>query len=69
MPERYKEDDDRKKNNSAQNFALINKMVLAILKLEGTKQTQEPKRMRAAADPNYLENIIDLFIKYFAQDE
>ena len=65
----YKEDDDRKKNNSAQNFALINKMVLAILKLEGTKQTQERKRMRAAADPKYLENIIDLFIKYFAQDE
>ena len=40
-PSEYKEVDDRKKNNSAQNFALINKMVLAILKLEGTKQTQE----------------------------
>ncbi|MGN1239540.1 MAG: ISAs1 family transposase [Paludibacteraceae bacterium] len=65
----YKEDDDRKKDNSAQNFALINKMVLAILKLEEMKQTQERKRMRAAADPEYLEKIINLFIKYFAQEE
>lgn len=65
----YKEDDDRKKENSAQNFALINKMVLAILKLEETKQTQGRKRMRAAADPLYLEKVIELFIKYFAKEE
>lgn len=61
----YGEDDDRKKLSSAQNFALINKMVMAILKLEETRQTQGRKRMLAAADPVYLEKIINLFIAFF----
>lgn len=61
----YGEDEDRKRFNSAQNFALINKMVMAILKLEETKQTQGRKRMMAAADTRYLEKVINLFIEYF----
>ncbi|MGN1220871.1 MAG: ISAs1 family transposase, partial [Candidatus Cryptobacteroides sp.] len=58
----YGEDDDRKKLNSAQNFSLINKMVMTILKLEGTKETQGRKRLCAAANPEFLEKIIHLFI-------
>ena len=65
----FGEDDDRKKLNSAQNFSLINKMVMTILKLEETKETQGRKRLCAALNPKFLEKIIHLFISHFAKTE
>lgn len=65
----YGEDDDRKKLNSAQNFSLINKMVITILKLEETKETQGRKRLCAALNPKFLEKIIHLFISHFGKTE
>lgn len=58
----FNEDDDRKRKNSAQNYSLINKMALSILKNHWHKDKKasiKRKRMKAAWDESYLkENVI-----------
>ena len=64
----FNEDDDRKKTNSAQNYSLINKMALNILKNHWHKDKKasiKRKRMKAAWDENYLKSLLITWIKAF----
>lgn len=56
----FNEDKQRKRaGNSAQNFSLLNKFILILLKNEKTKKaSMKLKRYSAALDENYLEKII-----------
>lgn len=58
----FSEDASRKRiGNSAQNFSLLNKIALNLLKNEKTaKQGVKSKRFKAAMDDNYLKKILKL---------
>ena len=58
----FSEDDSRKRiGNSAQNFSMINKIALNLIKNEKTaKQGVKGKRFKAALDNQYLRKIISL---------
>lgn len=63
----FNEDDDRKRKNSAQNYSIINKMVLAVLKnKEEKKKTPiKTKRMKAGWSEEYLKSLLIDWIKAF----
>ena len=57
----FNEDDDRKRKNSAQNYSLIAKMTLNILKNHQHKDKKasiKRKRMKAAWDEDYLKSLL-----------
>ena len=58
----FSEDASRKRiGNSAQNFSMINKIALNLIKNEKTaKQGVKGKRFKAALDNQYLRKIISL---------
>ena len=58
----FGEDDDRKKNNAAQNFAVIEKMVLAVLKNNELNKPINRKRFRASIDRKYLWQLLNQFL-------
>lgn len=64
----FNEDDDRKRKNSAQNYSLINKMALNVLKNHPHKDKKasiKRKRMKASWDENYLKSLLIAWIKAF----
>ena len=64
----FNEDDDRKRKNSAQNYSLIAKMTLNILKNHQHKDKKasiKRKRMKAAWDEEYLESLLTDWLKAF----
>lgn len=64
----FNEDDDRKRKNSAQNYSLINKMALNILKNQPHKDKKasiKRKRMKAAWDEDYLRGLLISWLKVF----
>lgn len=64
----FKEDDDRKRKNSAQNFSLLNKMSLTILKAYQHKDKRasiKRKRMMAAWHEDCLYDLITRWIYAF----
>ena len=64
----FNEDDDRKRKNSAQNYSLIAKMTLNILKNHQHKDKKasiKRKRMKAAWDENYLKSLLMTWLKAF----
>ena len=64
----FNEDDDRKRKNSAQNYSLIAKMTLNILKNHQHKDKKasiKRKRMKAAWDENYLKILLIDWLKAF----
>lgn len=54
----FKEDADRKRNNAAQNFSLLGKVALAILKNDGTKRPLNRKRLFAGWNDEYLWKLL-----------
>ena len=64
----FNEDDDRKRKNSAQNYSLIAKMTLNILKNHQHKDKKasiKRKRMKAAWDEDYLKSLLIDWLKAF----
>ena len=64
----FNEDDDRKRKNSAQNYSLITKMTLNILKNHQHKDKKasiKRKRMKAAWDEDYLKSLLIAWLKTF----
>ena len=64
----FNEDDDRKRKNSAQNYSLIAKMTLNILKNHQHKDKKasiKRKRMKAAWDEDYLKSLLMTWLKAF----
>ena len=64
----FNEDDDRKRKNSAQNYSLIAKMTLNILKNHQHKDKKasiKRKRMKAAWDEDYLKSLLMSWLKAF----
>lgn len=64
----FNEDDDRKRKKGAQNFSLMNKMVLNVIKChhhKDKKASVKRKRMKAAWDEKYLESLLIAWIKAF----
>ena len=64
----FNEDDDRKRKNSAQNYSLITKMTLNILKNHQHKDKKasiKRKRMKAAWDEDYLKSLLIAWLKAF----
>ena len=64
----FNEDDDRKRKNSAQNYSLIAKMTLNILKNHQHKDKKasiKRKRMKAAWDEDYLKSLLIAWLKAF----
>ena len=64
----FNEDDDRKRKNSAQNYSLITKMTLNILKNHQHKDKKasiKRKRMKAAWDEDYLKSLLIDWLKAF----
>lgn len=64
----FNEDDDRKRKNSAQNYSLINKMALNILKNHQHKDKKasiKRKRMKAVWEETYLGSLLIAWIKAF----
>ena len=64
----FNEDDDRKRKNSAQNYSLIAKMTLNILKNHQHKDKKasiKRKRMKAAWDEDYLKSLLITWLKAF----
>lgn len=64
----FNEDDDRKRKNSAQNYSLITKMTLNILKNHQHKDKKasiKRKRMKAAWDEDYLKSLLIHWLKAF----
>lgn len=60
----FNEDDDRKKNNAAQNFSLVSKVALAMLKNDNSvKASIRTKRKGAGWDNKYLHSLLstDIF--------
>lgn len=59
----FNEDDDRKKNNAAQNFSVVSKVALAMLKKDNTKKNSiRSKRKGAGWDNEYLHQLLSLDI-------
>ena len=64
----FNEDDDRKRKNSAQNYSVISKMTLNILKNhqhKDKKASVKRKRMKAAWDEDYLKSLLINWLKAF----
>lgn len=64
----FSEDDDRKRMNAAQNFSLLNKMALNVLKChyhKDKKASIKRKRMKAGWDEDYLRSLLNSFILGF----
>lgn len=64
----FNEDDDRKRMNAAQNFSLLNKMALNVLKChyhKDKKASIKRKRMKAAWDEDYLKSLLNSYILGF----
>ena len=64
----FNEDDDRKRMNGAQNYSLLNKMALKILKCHqhrDKKASVKRKRLMAAWDENYLNSLLNAFVLGF----
>ena len=64
----FNEDDDRKRKNSAQNYSVISKMTLNILKNhqhKDKKASVKRKRMKAAWDEDYLKSLLIDWLKSF----
>ena len=64
----FNEDDDRKRKNSAQNYSVISKMTLNILKNHQHKDKRasvKRKRMKAAWDEDYLKSLLIDWLKAF----
>lgn len=57
----FNEDDDRKKNNAAQNFFVISKVALSMLKNDRTrKYSIKTKRKGAGWDNEYLNTLLSM---------
>ena len=57
----FNEDYQRKRiNNAAQNFSLVNKIALNLLKKEKSKASLKNKRMRAGWDDNFLLKVLKI---------
>jgi predicted transposase YbfD/YdcC len=55
----FREDESRKrKGHSAQNFALLRKFVLSILKQDSSKSSLKNKRLRAGWDDQFLLHLL-----------
>jgi predicted transposase YbfD/YdcC len=54
----FNEDNQKKKNNAAQNISLINKIALARIKQDETKGSMKAKRKRAGWDSSFLAKLI-----------
>lgn len=61
----FNEDKGRKMMTSAQNYSLLTKMALAILKKDKRKMAMTDKRLMAGWDNNYMESLIRQFINSF----
>lgn len=61
----FNEDDGRKMMNSAQNYSLLTKMVLATLKRNKCKLPIGRKRKAAGWDDNYMKELITEFLQAF----
>ena len=64
----FNEDDDRKRKNSAQNYSLITKMALNVLKNhqhKDKKASVKRKRMKSAWDEDYLKSLLIAWLKAF----
>lgn len=59
----FGEDLSRKKMNSAVNYSIITKMVLAVLKNNNDKTPLKRKRLKAGWDNDYMEDLLLEFIK------
>lgn len=63
----FGEDLSKKKMNSAVNYSLITKMVLAVLKNNKDKISVKRKRLKAGWDNDYMEGLTREFIKRYAK--
>lgn len=61
----FNEDSDRKKMNSAQNFSVLFKMVLAILKSEPSKKSMTDRRKRLSWDPESMMSMMHKALQFF----
>lgn len=61
----FNEDKGRKMMTSAQNYSLLTKMALAILKNDKRKMAMTDKRLMAGWDDNYMETLVRRFICSF----
>lgn len=61
----FNEDDDRKRMNSAQNYSLLTKMALAVMKMQKSKVSMNRRRMMLGWSDDAMEQIIRDTIRYF----
>lgn len=61
----FNEDKGRKMMNSAQNYSLLTKMALAILKKDKKKMAMTDKRLLAGWDDKYMYSLVNQFIANF----
>lgn len=61
----FNEDKGRKMMNSAQNYSVLTKMALAILKKDKSKMPMTDKRLLAGWNDNFMKSLIDQFISSF----
>lgn len=54
----FNEDNQKKKNNAAQNISLVNKIALARIKQDETKGSMKAKRKRAGWDSSFLAKLM-----------
>lgn len=62
----FNEDDDRKRMNSAQNYSVLNKMAIAVLKTQESKASMNRRRMMLGWDDDAMEGIIHNTITHFS---
>lgn len=61
----FNEDRGRKMMDSAQNYSLLTKMALAILKKDKKKMPMTDKRLMAGWDDNYMYSLVNQFVANF----
>lgn len=61
----FNEDDDRKRMNSAQNYSLLTKMALAVLKIQKSKVPMNRRRMMLGWSDDAMEQAIWDTIRFF----
>lgn len=62
----FNEDNSQKKENSAKNYSVITKMVMAVLKANPKKMPMSQKRLLAGWNEQYMEELILQTIQSFA---
>ena len=56
----FREDESKRKGNSAANFNVINKVALALIEKCPIKKSKRQRRFKAAFDPSFREKILNL---------